>query len=348
MSIFVKIQKQLRSFALQSDFQVSNRILGILGASGSGKSMTLKSIAGIVTPDSGRITMNDVTLFDSERKIDLPIQKRKTGYLFQSYALFPHMTVEQNIACAIQQKMKHKKQFITELLERFDLHGFESRYPNQLSGGEQQRVAFARILAYDPNVLLLDEPFSALDGYLKEKIQIDMIDWLKEYTGNVLMVTHSRDEVFRICQDLLIMDKGEIIETGTVKDVFSRPKRIATAKLTGCKNISRAKKINEHMVRAEDWAISLHVVQRIPNDLSYIGIRAHDFLPRNQKETMNTFPVLIQKQIETSFEWNILFQVIGLERQETALWWKYAKTEIGWENTKYLHIPPESILLLSE
>lgn len=348
MSISVNIQKQLRSFVLQSDFQVSNRILGILGASGSGKSMTLKSIAGIVKPDSGHIIVDDVTLFDQEKKIDMPIQKRKVGYLFQSYALFPHMTVEQNLSCAIQQKMNNKKQFIAGLLERFDLQGFEGRYPNQLSGGEQQRVAFARILAYDPNVLLLDEPFSALDGYLKEKIQIDMIDWLKDYNGNVLMVTHSRDEVFRICQDLLIMDQGKIIEFGTVKDIFSKPKRVATAKLTGCKNISRAKKIDDHMIQAEDWAISLYVDQAIPDDLSYIGIRAHDFLPSDHKEAINTFPVVMQKRVETSFEWNVLFQIKDQKQEAGSLWWKYAKTEIGWEGTKYLFVPPEAILLLGD
>ena len=170
-SLKVNIQKKLKEFDLEVDFELKKGCLGILGPSGCGKSMTLKSVAGIVDPDNGivSLTTDEVYIyFDSTKKINLKPQKRKVGYLFQNYALFPNMTVEENVAAGLSKGDDKKR--VSEMIRRFHLEGLEKRYPRQLSGGQQQRVALARILAYGPDVILLDEPFSAMDAFLKEQL----------------------------------------------------------------------------------------------------------------------------------------------------------------------------------
>ena len=173
-------------------------IVTLMGPSGCGKSMTLKSIAGIVTPDEGLISIQKGTeqriLFDKSQKVNIKPQKRRIGYLFQNYALFPNMTVQENIAAGLDGDVKNPK--VGEMIERFGLSGLEKQYPGQLSGGQQQRTALARILAYEPDALLLDEPFSAMDAYLKERLRLELKKTLSEYEGVSVMVTHDRDEAF--------------------------------------------------------------------------------------------------------------------------------------------------------
>ncbi|MDF2632452.1 MAG: ABC-type sulfate/molybdate transport system, ATPase component, partial [Caproiciproducens sp.] len=174
MSISVDITKTLGNFRLNVKFEAQDEILALLGASGSGKSMTLKCIAGVEKPDAGRIVLGGRVLFDSEQKINLSPQKRKTGYLFQHYALFPNMTVEENIAAGICAPKREKGEKIQEKIKAFYLNGLEKHYPSQISGGQQQRVALARILASEPEILMLDEPFSALDSYLRWQMEQEM------------------------------------------------------------------------------------------------------------------------------------------------------------------------------
>ena len=160
----VNIQKKLKEFDLDVNFELKEGCLGILGPSGCGKSMTLKSIAGIVNPDEGFISFNngnETIYFDFNKKINLKPQNRNVGYLFQNYALFPNMTVEENVAAGLSKD--DDKTIVSDMIKRFHLQGLEKRYPRQLSGGQQQRVALARILAYGPDVILFDEPFSAMD-----------------------------------------------------------------------------------------------------------------------------------------------------------------------------------------
>ena len=195
--------------------------------------MTLKSIAGIITPDNGHIALK-TTYFDSDSKINLKPQDRNVGYLFQNYALFPNMTVEENVAAGLE---KGNEKRVLEMIKRFRLEGLEKRYPRQLSGGQQQRVALARILAYRPDVILLDEPFSAMDTYLKEQLRMELLNLLNDFEGYSIMVTHDRDEAFQFCDELIVLDEGEIIAKGTTHDVFENPKKVQVARLTGCKNI---------------------------------------------------------------------------------------------------------------
>ena len=176
MSLEVNIEKNLDGFTLRAAFSAGNTPTALLGASGCGKSMTLRCIAGIVKPDKGRIVLDGRVLFDSEQHIDLPPQQRGAGLLFQNYALFPNMTVEQNILCGLKaEKDRAARQArCAELLQAMRLEPLAKRYPAQLSGGQQQRTALARILAGRPRILMLDEPFSALDSYLREAVESEV------------------------------------------------------------------------------------------------------------------------------------------------------------------------------
>ena len=183
MSILVDIKKNFGEFQLDVKLEANNETVALLGPSSCGKSITLKCIAGIEKPDSGIIVVNNRVLFDSSKKINLSPQKRNTGYLFQQYASFPHMTVEENIAVGIQLPKKEKGAIIQEKIDAFFLTGLEKRYPGQLSGGQQQRVALARIFAAQPEILMLDEPFSALDSHLKWQLEQELMNVLDHYRG---------------------------------------------------------------------------------------------------------------------------------------------------------------------
>mgnify|MGYP002797364785 FL=1 len=279
MAISVEIHKKLNTFNLDIRFRSTSRRIGILGASGCGKSMTLKSIAGIETPDEGKITVEGRTLFDQKEKVNLKPQKRNVGYLFQNYALFPTMTVEKNIAAGLKGSRQENARRVRQMVEKFQLGGLEKQFPGQLSGGQQQRTALARIMAYEPDVILLDEPFSALDMYLKDQLQRELIEMLEDYQGTVILVSHDRDEVYRFSEELLIIDQGRIVRAGETKQIFQNPIAKEAARLTGCKNFSRAERIDSHTLRAADWGITLHISREIPEDTVYIGYRAHDFIP---------------------------------------------------------------------
>ena len=207
--LYVNIEKRLDRFTLKADFTYDKDTLALFGASGAGKSMTLKCIAGIEKPDHGVIQLNGKTLFDSEKKIDLPPQKRKVGYLFQDYALFPNMTVSGNIRAGMRKLPKEQREIkLKELIDRFQLNGLENCRPDTLSGGEKQRVALARIFASSPEVLLLDEPFSSLDTMLK----IGLIPYIREiisgFGGETILVSHDIDEVRQLCPTLIPITDG--------------------------------------------------------------------------------------------------------------------------------------------
>lgn len=279
MSIEVQIRKKLGSFLLDISFQSRARRIGILGASGCGKSMTLKSIAGIETPDEGRIEVEGHTLFDRELRVNLKPQKRNVGYLFQNYALFPTMTVEKNIAAGLEGSRQEKEARVREMVKKFQLEGLEKRLPGQLSGGQQQRVALARIMAYEPDVILLDEPFSALDMYLKDRLQQELMEMLADYKGTVIMVSHNRDELYRFSGELLVIDEGHIVAAGETKELFRNPVSREAARLTGCKNFSRVRRVDAHTAAASDWGVTLRTTREIPEDTRWFGYRAHDFVP---------------------------------------------------------------------
>lgn len=332
MKLFVDIQKKLRDHLLIASFEVEATTLGILGASGCGKSMLLKCIAGIETPDSGRIQLGDRVLFDQENKIDLPPQQRKVGLLFQQYALFPHLTVYKNLTSVTKDS-----QLILELLHMFQLENVKNSYPRQLSGGQKQRVALARMLASEPELLLLDEPFSALDTSLKEELQLELQKHLKDFRGNVLIVSHSLDELYRLCPSLVVMTEAGLIK-GTTTDIFKQPQTIEAARLTGCKNIFPVRRIDSHTVQVSGWETPLTVAAKVPTDCRYIGIRAHDLLL--DEIEVNQLEVKYVTSQQTPFEQNAWFTC-----KEIDLWWKGSK-QIKASKVNRFSLAPEAIMVL--
>ena len=223
MSLEIDIEKKLDGFTLRAAFIAGNTSTALLGASGCGKSMTLRCIAGIVKPDRGRIVLDGRVLFDSDRHIDLPPQQRGVGLLFQNYALFPNMTVEQNVLCGLKAEKDPaaRRAACAEMLCAMRLEALAKRYPAQLSGGQQQRAALARILVGKPRILMLDEPFSALDSYLREEVEGEVGSLLANFAGTALLVTHNRDEAYRLCKEMIVLNEGQVLRAGRTKEVFN-------------------------------------------------------------------------------------------------------------------------------
>jgi molybdate ABC transporter permease protein len=273
----VEIQKHLLDFSLDISFNTEGQPLGVLGASGAGKSLLLRCIAGIETPDLGQIVLNGRVLFDAIKRVNVPSCDRHIALLFQNYALFPHLTAAQNIGFGLPKRLSAitQRQQIAFHLAAVQLEGLAHRYPHQLSGGQQQRVALARALASQPEAILLDEPLSALDTHLRHQIESQLILSLATYDGVTLFVTHNLEEAYRICENLMVLEGGRAVSPTPKHQVFEHPKTVSIARLTGCKNFSRAKVSSTQSVEATDWGCTLQVSSAIPENFSQIGIRAH-------------------------------------------------------------------------
>lgn len=303
MSIYADIEKRLGSFHLRVKLEAQDEVLALLGASGCGKSMTLKCIAGIEKPDKGKIIVDGITLFDSEKHINLSPQARRTGLLFQSYALFPNMTVLQNLRAGAKREKDRKKreEQVRQMMERFSLTELAEHYPSQLSGGQQQRTALARILLSQPRILLLDEPFSALDSHLRFRLEREVAEVMRRFGKTVLLVSHDRDEVYRLSDRVAVMGSGVVETIGEKKQVFAAPQSRTAALLTGCKNVASAVRLDETHLLAEEWNLRLRV-RGITDETAYVGIRMHDIaagegensvLCRVVGETENPFSVTV-------------------------------------------------------
>ena len=298
--LIVNIEKNLKSFQLQVEFTANGNTLGVLGASGSGKSMTLRCIAGLEKPSRGRIVLNERVLFDAKRKINLPSRKRRIGFLFQNYALFPHMTVAQNIGFGLQELPKNERiSKVKQYIDMMQLQDLENRYPHQISGGQQQRVALARALVIEPEAILLDEPLSALDTYLRNQIEKLLRKVLSSYQGATLFITHKLEEAYRVSSNIMVMSEGKVIANDTKENIFERSPNLVVAKVTECKNISRAEIVDNRTVKAVDWNCNLQVLEQIPSNLKYLGIRAHHLRFSNDSNRENTFPCWVADISET-------------------------------------------------
>lgn len=340
MGFYVDIEKNLSGFKLKVKFNNEDNIMGLLGASGSGKSMTLKCIAGLDVPDRGKIILNDTILYDYDKKINIPSRKRKVGFLFQNYALFPNMTVSQNIAFGLQNMSKsEKKQIVDEKINMMHLEGLEDRFPSQLSGGQQQRVAIARALAIDPEILLLDEPFSALDSHLRIKMEEQLVHILSNYNGSAVFVSHNRDEVYRICKSIAVINKGTIEAFGDRDYIFENPPTLSAAQLTGCKNISRVQVIDENTIEALDWGCTLKVNDKIEDKVSYVGIRAHYIELADEQKNENTFKCCLNHINESPFTVSVYLDSVEKKsyNKTKSLQWEISKET--WAGLKKVNQP---------
>ena len=351
MKHMVQIKKTLGEFKLDIKFKSSSNRIGILGASGSGKSMILKMLAGIENPEKGKIYIGEKLLFDAEQKINITPQKRKIGYLFQNYALFPNMTVAENIGAGLKGREAEKQNRIFEMMEKFQLTSLANQFPDQLSGGQQQRTALARIMAYKPDIILLDEPFSALDVFLKDQMQEELKDLLQEYQGLVILVSHNRDEIYRFCEELLVVDQGHCIVYGKTREIFAAPIYRQAAKLTGCKNIVDVSRMTDHKLEVPGWGISISLKSEIPEHITCVGYRAHDFVPVWGERKANCLKIQVKSAAEMPFEYHYyLFPEDGEEREVICWFVQKEKYQQLLKNgfPDYLQIREESLMMLRE
>lgn len=349
----VKIKKKLGAFTLDVAFEAENREkLALLGASGCGKSMTLKCIAGIERPDEGRIALDGKVLFDSAQHIDLKPQKRRVGYLFQQYALFPNMTVEQNIAAGVRVKDRALvRQAVAEKIAAMHLEGLEKKRPSQLSGGQQQRTALARILVNEPELLLLDEPFSALDSYLRWQMEMELSDTLRDFGGTVVFVSHSRDEVYRLCDSVCVLNHGHSEDKQPVRAMFENPQTYSACLLSGCKNFSRVEYEDATHVRALDWGVTLEIPSGARQDAKWMGVRAHFIRMTLSSQGVNSIPCGIERVVENTFSTVVMCTTPGGNSGRSLLRVELPKEnwqELGQPTELYLTIDSDTILLLDE
>ena len=339
----LNIKKKLNNFTLDIECKLDSNRIGILGGSGAGKSMILKMLAGIEKPDKGYIKLDDRLLFDSEKKTDIKPKDRHIGYCFQNYALFPNLTVYENIVIGLS---KSERADADKFLEKFELTKIKDSKPNKISGGQAARVAMARILIRKPKVLLFDEAFSALDIYLRDHIQEEIAQILEDFDGSAIFVSHSRDEVYRLCDSMMVIDSGKISNLGNTKEIFKFPKTKTAAILTGCKNISDIRYISDNTIEAIDWGINFEFSKELPKDINAIGIRAHEFVPVWEESGNNLIEFKLKSRAKLPFEDNYYLYTNG-SSDITWLVQKDIKEKINGRGLpKFLQVDEENILLL--
>jgi molybdate transport system ATP-binding protein len=268
----------------------------LFGPSGSGKTTILRCLAGLERPDAGTISHGDTAWFDAPRRLFLTPQDRGIGYLFQEYALFPHLTVAENVAYGVRSLPRaERRRQVGEMLDRFGLGGFESRYPSQVSGGQQQRIALARVLARRPRLLLLDEPLSALDASLRESLRGELRRLLGEFDIPVVLVTHERIDAIALADQVIVLDGGATRQQGTVQEIFARPADLAVARIVGVETVELGRILSVHEGLATVAVGRTQLVALAPpGDFreAYVCIRAEEVMlqrgstgpssPRNQ------------------------------------------------------------------
>jgi molybdate transport system permease protein len=358
MALSVQITKRLPDFTLDVSFVAGNYPLCILGPSGAGKSMLLRMIAGLENPDRGRIVLDDKVLLDTERKISIPARERRIAMLFQHYALFPHRSVRENVSFGLHDLPPQEQgKRVTALLEAVHAGGLDHRYPGELSGGEQQRVALARALAIDPEAMLLDEPLSALDTHLRSQVETQLLETFSAYPHSVLVVTHNIEEAYRLGVELLVLIRGKVEAFGEKEEIFRYPPTLEVARLTGCKNFSRVRRLSGDMVEALDWGCRLHVEHRLDKPAAWVGIRAHhiEFTENSvaPDPDRNIFSCWLERSSETPFRVTLFLKLHPLQNAAAHQlqaevpkdrWNRLEKSPSPWS----VVLPPESLFLLAE
>ena len=320
MSLEVDIRKTFGSYSLDVSFAAEDEVFGLLGASGCGKSLTMRCIAGIETPDEGRIVVNGEVFFDSEKGINLKPQRRKTALLFQNYMLFPNLTVEDNVAAGIPKDTPKAERdaIVQEELQRFDVAAFGKRYPAQLSGGQQQRVALARMLAARPEILMLDEPFSALDSHLKGVLEQNLTGLFELFEGTILYVSHDIDEAVRFCDTIAVMEQGRLMEIDKGRELIDNPKSLAGIKLGGCKNSPVAEYVDDYHVYCSHWGVRIRTEQPVPKDVKAIGLRAFN-LQLVDGPGPDVYRMRVDRVSDSRFDRMVLLEFLDREEGADAL-----------------------------
>jgi molybdate transport system permease protein len=340
----VEIAKRHAGFALNVKFACSGGTLGLLGPSGSGKSMTLRAIAGLETPEAGRIVLNGRVLFDAGAGIRVPPAKRRVGMVFQDYALFPHLTVRENIGFGLRDERDAR---VAHWARRVQVEALLERYPGELSGGQRQRVALARVLAMEPEALLLDEPFTALDPHLRRQMEEQLRSVLAQWTGATVFVTHDRNEAFRLCERLVVLTGGRVEAAGGRAELFANPGTLAAARVTGCRNLARMERAGEDTIRVPGWGCTLKLQAPAGEGAAHVGIRAHhvEFCAAQGE---NTVECRLARAVESPFEVTLHLRPEGssegrLEADLALEKWAALQAE---PQPWTVRLPPERLLIL--
>lgn len=303
-------ERKLENFTLGVRFKSRKGAMGLLGPSGAGKSMSLLMIAGVITPDKGRIVLNGRVLFDSATKRNLPAAQRRIGVVFQDYALFPHLTVEENVAFGLRSlPPSERRARVNRELAALQIDELASRYPKEISGGQRQRVAIARCMAISPDALLFDEPFAALDPHLRRQTEEQLRRTLEDFGGVVVFVTHDMEEAFRFCTDLLVLDQGRVIAEGPKHQLFENPGTVAAARLTGCKNIVAAAAMATNRIRVPAWNCELATAQPVDSSLTHMGYRSHQVRFVGPTGGENVFPCWLISTNEAPHEMTLYLRL---------------------------------------
>ncbi|SFM67725.1 ABC transporter ATP-binding protein [Methanolobus profundi] len=338
------------AFTLDAQFEVGDELVVFFGRSGSGKTTALQCISGLLEPNGGKIVVNGDVYFDCHKRINLPVQKRSLGYVFQSYALFPHMDVKKNIAYGLKGwNEKDKEERVDEMLQMLEIKGLENNFPSQLSGGQKQRVALARALAPKPSILLLDEPFSALDRVVRMKLREKIKEIQRELKIPVLFITHNHVEAFTIADKIVIFHDGRVQQIGTSEDVFYHPKNEHVAELVGLTNIFEDSMLVDEDEMAGTITIGCEHMKVTANrpdcdikeKISW-GIRPENMriLPLTDKNSSeeNTFPALVKSIVNKGSS-----KVLALSVKEHS---KLLIAEIGNQSFENMDIKTEDECLI--
>lgn len=293
MTAAVDIRKRFSSdFSLDVSFVAPAGVTIVFGASGSGKTTILRCLAGLARPDSGRIAVGDRTFFDSAARVDVPVQQRRVGYVFQQLALFPHLSIAGNIEYGLQGvAAADKRRRAGAIAESFRIAGILARNPGQVSGGERQRAALARALVTDPSIMLLDEPLAALDHAIQTRIMDDLRRWNDEHRIPVLYVTHAHREAFALGDRVVVLERGRVVATGSPHQVLDHPASGVLANLAGFENvfdaavIERRQRAGTMQCRLRDSTTELEVplTHAAAGEMIRVAIRAGDILVANQE-----------------------------------------------------------------
>jgi molybdate transport system ATP-binding protein len=340
-------------FSLNVELRAVAGVTVLFGASGSGKTLTLDCIAGFVKPDSGRILLDDEILFDAAARVNRRPQDRNCGYVFQNYALFPHMSLRENLEFAAERRPRlERHRRVTEMLEKFQLTAVSGRRPHKVSGGEKQRCSIARALIGEPNLLLLDEPARGLDAPLRSALYATLRQVRAEFTVSILLVTHDLDECFELGDEMLVMRDGAVVQSGAPKDILNRPANVEVARLLGLPNLFHAEITgldpgrNTSRLKLSDFELTgPYYPGRLLGDRVWVCVSSEDLrvaAPDGPKpEATNRVPVKLVRVSETPRATRLEFS------RDVTVEMSRAEFERQKDNKEWLvEFPPQSIRVL--